>query len=249
MEMEFQLSGKFGFAPRVTSILNSIDDAALSHLHYRLRHPADSFHAVFSEVAQNFLALLQRVYHSIIKQDTNVFRRVNNALKHSSNCLRPVTVLIDSRPCLGYFVESATSDGTIGPSEVSHKGSYGQSTANSFNRDLRLLYRCIYLIAEALRRAVVLQYRERHNCDPPEGIGTPYDDALCKELFNQISALPQVYYSKEAGKVIPLANIRLDDTGPVLTFAASKAPMLYGQFLTSTAAVVNRDGKYKLPLR
>lgn len=191
MEMEFQLSGKLGFAPRVTSILSSIDGAALSHNHYSLRHPADSFHAVFSEVARHFLDLLQsvgpvertpqsspplneesirlykellasalryedsayevilaicdkrqppdrengflykwldkqgfkagRLYYSIVKQDMYLFRLVNNALKHSSNCLRPVTVLINSRPCLGYFVESATSDGTIGPSVTSRK--------------------------------------------------------------------------------------------------------------------------------
>jgi hypothetical protein len=276
VELKAPLAGNLGFAPRLMSILNSISDADCSHNHYNLRHPADIFQTVLSDVVQNFLDLLNTVlpieqtpqsspalnkeslrlykdllasfaryvdcayevilalcdkrpiadgerkdlykwlkkerfqaaavYYGIIKPDTAFFRDVNNNLKHSSNALRSVTVLINSRPCLGYFIESASFDGTVGPSEVFHKGVNGQRTANSFNRDLRLLHYCTYLVADALRRAVGVHYRALHNRDPLDDPNVRYDDTRFKELFDKVSSLPLVYYSQEGGKVVPVAT-------------------------------------------
>ena len=61
MDTKFALSGKIGFAPVVTSILDSVDSVTSSHDYYTLRHPADIFHNVFSETIQKFLALLRLV--------------------------------------------------------------------------------------------------------------------------------------------------------------------------------------------
>jgi len=325
MESKFALYGNWGFAPRVTALLNSIDDAACSHNHYKLRHPADIFHSVLSGVATKFNELLHVVsstqnarqetpqlsdesvelykelleaffryvecgyeviltlcdkqaiqdsekkflykwlnaqdkrlknngfgagslYYSSIKQQTAVFRTLHNELKHSSNCLRSVNVQIGFQPCLGYFLESADSDGTIGPSHGFHKNVNGQRGANSFNRDLRILYHSTYLVGDALRKALTFLYKERYKCDPQEHLSKPYDDAVYKDLFEGISALPRLYYSTEAGKIVPLAVIRLEGNLSFLTFSEFKAPMAYGPFRTSARAVVHRGGKYQLPL-
>ncbi len=316
--MKAPLAGNLGFAPRLIRILSSISDADCSHNHYSLRHPADIFYAVLSDVVQNFLGLLNTVlpleqmtqsspelnkeslrlykdlltsfaryidcayevllalcdkrpiangerkdlykwlkkegfsaaavYYGIIKPDTAFFRDVNNSLKHSSNALRSVTVLINSRPCLGYFIESASFDGTVGPSEVFHKGVNGQVTANSFNRDLRRLHYCTYLVADALRRAVAVHYRALHNRDPLDDPNVRYDDTPFKELFDKISSLPLVYYSKEGGKVVPVATITQEKDGPTIVFTNSKAPTLHGSFRTSAEGVLTRSHKFKVPL-
>jgi hypothetical protein len=316
--MKAPLAGNLGFAPRLTRILNSISDADCSHNHYSLRHPADIFASVLSDVVQNFLGLLKTVlpleqptqsspepnkesirlykdllasfaryidcsyevilalcdkrpiadgerkdlykwlkkerfqaavvYYGIIKPDTAYFRDVNNTLKHSSNTLRSVTVLINSRPCLGYFIEGASTDGTVGPSEIFHKGVNGQVTANSFNRDLRRLYYCTYLVSDALRRAVAVHYKALHNRDPLDDLNTRYDDTQFKELFDKVSSLPLVYYSKEAGKLVPVATITQEKDGPTIVFTDSKAPTPYGGFSASVEGVVARSHKYKVSL-
>jgi hypothetical protein len=188
------------------------------------------------------------LYYSIIKQETAFFRLLHNELKHSSNCLRPVTVQIGLQRCFGYFLEGADSNGTIGPSRAFHKSVNGQRSANSFSRDLRLLYHSTYLVGDALRKALTFLYKERHKCDPVEHPSTPYDDALYKDLFERISALPQLYYSTEAGKVIPLAVISIENNLPFLVFSEFKAPMPYGPFRVSARTVVHRGGKYQVPL-
>jgi hypothetical protein len=188
------------------------------------------------------------VYYGIIKPDTAFFRDVNNSLKHSSNALRSVTVLINSRPCLGYFIESASVDGTVGPSEVFHKGINGRVTANSFNRDLRLLYYCTYLIADALRRAVGVHYRALHNRDPLDDPNMHYDDTPFKELFDKISSLPLVYYSQEGRKAVPVAAISQEKDGPSIVFTNSQASTLPGTFRTSTESVISKGRPFKLPM-
>jgi hypothetical protein len=101
-----------------------------------------------------------KLYFSLIRQDTSFFRDLQNQLKHSSDSLKSITVLFNSQPCLGYFLETVMSDGGLGPSDLFHKGPHGRSTANSFNRDLRLLYRCTYSVADALRRAVLFHFNQ-----------------------------------------------------------------------------------------
>ena len=59
--MKFVLTGKTGFAPEVTAVLNSIDEAICTHNYYDLRHPADIFHSVFSDVVRDFVSLLDVV--------------------------------------------------------------------------------------------------------------------------------------------------------------------------------------------
>ncbi|MGP0082473.1 MAG: hypothetical protein ACLP0B_02420 [Steroidobacteraceae bacterium] len=188
-------------------------------------------------------------FYGIIKSETRFFREVNNSLKHSSNALRAVTVLINSRPCLGYFVEAASSDGTVGPSRDFHKAVNGQMPANSFNRDLRLLYRCIYLVADALRRAVVLHYRSLHNQDPPDDSSSRYDDSFLRELFNKVASVPSVFYPKERGQIVPIATIKEAKDGAIMIFTDTKAVVVtQGTVLVSAGTVLTRDGKFRVPL-
>lgn len=318
MESNFPLAGDGGSAPRLVRILNSIGDADCNHHHYALRHPADIFNMVVSEVAETFKNLLDLIepleqvqtnttdldyeslkiykdllasfvryidcgyevmlalcekrpisdgdrkylytwlknqgfkststYYNIIKSETHFFRELNNSLKHSSNALRPVTVLINSRQCLGYFLEVASTDGTVGPSQVFHKNGNGQAAANSFNRDLRLLYRCIYLVADALRRTVLVHYKSQHGQYPPDDLGVKYDDSLLCELFGKVSSLPSVFYSKEAGQVVPCAAIGQGSDGPNMKFTNTKAVSMQGVFRVSAGTVLTKDGKFQTPL-
>jgi hypothetical protein len=66
-----------------------------------------------------------KLYNKIIKSEVDFFAKLNNELKHSSNSLKPVTVFIHSRPCLGYFLEAADTNGVLGPSVIFHRGSAG----------------------------------------------------------------------------------------------------------------------------
>jgi hypothetical protein len=319
MELKVQLAGDLGFAPRLVRILNSLGDADCNHHHYALRHPANIFHSVMLEVAENFQKLLgvivpleqtttsetnlnyeslqiykellasfarytdcayevilalcdkrpiadgdrkdlykwlknngfksTSVFYGIVKSEIRFFRDINNTLKHSSNALRAVTVLINSRPCLGYFVESASTDGTVGPSRDFHKAVNGQFPANSFNRDLRLLYRHIYLVADALRRAVVLHYKSLHNQDPPQDSTSRYDDSFLRDLFNGVASLPSVFYPKEAGKPVPIAAIKQNSDGAIMIFSDTKAAApAQRNFTTSAGTVLTKDGKFQVPL-
>lgn len=317
MEIKFALSGKLGFAPQITAILNSIDEAICAHNHYSLRHPADIFHFALSDVVRDFLALLEviepleqktqsempelseqsvklfkellagfsryidctyevivalsderdrpnpgkflrvwlkeqgykagNLYYSIIKRDVDFFTKLNDQLKHSSNSLKPVTVLINSQPCLGYFLEAADSNGILGPSELFHKGSAGTRTANSFNRDLRLLYHSVYSAADALKRAVEYHLKEVHNSDRTENSERQYDDVFCKNLFDSLSRLPQVFYSSEAGKTVPIAHVEEQKIRRLLIFTPIKAPILYGTLRTSSGGTIGRGGRFQVP--
>jgi len=188
------------------------------------------------------------MYYNIIKAEIALFREENNSLKHSSDALRPVTVLISSRPHLGYFVEGASSDGTVGPSRVFHDSANGQVAANSFNRDLRLLYHCIYLVADALRRAVLVHYKSLHNQDPPDNPNGRYDDAYLRALFNKVALLPSVFYPKEGGKIVPIAAIDHGPHGPVMKFTETRAATIRGVLTMSAGGVMPRGGKMQLPL-
>jgi hypothetical protein len=187
-------------------------------------------------------------YYKLIKSEIHFFRELNNSLKHSSNGLRPVTVLINSRRCLGYFLEVASTDGTVGPSHIFHKNGNGQVAANSFNRDLKVLYRCIYLVADALRRTVLLHYKSLHGEYPPDHSGVQYDDSFLRELFDKVSLLPSVLYSKEAGQIVPCATIGQGSGGPEMKFTNTKAVSTPGKFLVSTGTVLTKDGKFQAPL-
>ena len=318
MELKVQLAGDLGFAPRLVRVLNSIADVDCNHHHYVLRHPADIFHSVILDVAENFQKLLgvivpleqittsetdlnyeslhiykellasfarytdcayevllalcdkrtledgeRRTLHKwlkkegfkststffdIIKSETRFFREINNTLKHSSNALRAVTVLVNSRPCLGYFVEAASSDGTVGPSRDFHKPINGQIPANSFNCDVRLLYRNVYLVADALRRTVVLHYKSLHNQDPPEDSSSRYDDSFLRDLFNGVASLPQVFYPKEAGKIVPVAAMKQASDESIMIFSDTKAAVSSQRtFTTSAATVLTRGRKFQVP--
>lgn len=192
-----------------------------------------------------------KVYYSIIRKNISFFRDLNNDLKHSSNCLRPVTVMVGLKPCLGYFLEVADSDGYLVPSPELHKSLDGATrTANSFNRDLRLLYCSVYLIADALKRAIIVLYNQRHQCDPPIDLSRRYEDGIYKDLFERLANLPQIYFSKEAGKLVPVARISVQKDRYVLLFSEEKVPLTYGPFRVATQTVLHRGGKlgFKLPL-
>ncbi len=318
MDTKFALSGKMGFAPAVTSILDSVDSATSSHEYYILRHPADIFHNVVSETIEKFLALLRlvlpleqnstaephvndeslglykdllasfsrysdctyeillaltdkrpfvaedrrflwkwlgeegfaagKVYHSLTKTDAHFFREVNNELKHSSNRLRPVAVLVGSQLCNGYFVEAHRPDGTLGPSHLLHPGSNGKSAANSFNRDLRLLYHCTYLVADALSRAVTVHIKQVKKCALPTPSAGSYDDALCKDLFDAVVSLPQVYYPNEGGRVVPVPCIVLQNGQRFVEFKVLKAQRpLVPCVRVQVGTTIDRSRKFQAP--
>lgn len=135
---------------------------------------------------------------SQIKGPVKFFKEVHNSLKHTSNCLRAVTVLVQSRWCYGYFVESSDPNGTLGPSIVFHSRPGDQRSANSFNRDLSLLYYAIYLTADALRGAVLFALQDR-GIPLPTAVGTVRQNA-CEQLFSLVRGLPTLYFSSEREK-------------------------------------------------
>ncbi|MGO9455020.1 MAG: phosphoribosylglycinamide formyltransferase [Candidatus Binataceae bacterium] len=313
--IRFPLSGQFGFAPQITAILEAVDDHISSHNFYKLRHPADSFAVVSSELGYDFLSVLHlvesleregaelraneesvrlyagllmsffryfecayevlvalsdkrrfdendrkvpwrwlskqnlcggHIYYSIVRHEIDFFRKVHNVLKHSSDRLRPVTTaLVGRRPCLGYYVESSIADGIVGPSDLSDVSPNGQRSANSFNRDLRRLYYSTYLVADALRRAVIIQGRLGDAFEPASSAS---DDSMWKEMHDLISALPQAYFQKEAGKPVPIAIRSTEDSKHMMNFSMVPAPITYGSFRVSTMVTASREGKYQLPL-
>jgi len=315
-ESKFQLSGKLGFAPELAAMLGGMETK--SHEHYVLRHPADIFDNVFSDVVQALAGLVQmivvaedkkdesphlneeplgpykellarfsryvdsaheillaltdirpisaeerkflwrwfakqklkaaKVYHDIVRRDIEFFRELNNELKHTSNRLEAITVLIGSRPCLGYFLEAPRSDGAIGPSQTFHKEVNGQSPANSFNRDLRLLYYSVYLVAEAMKRAIKVHISQIHGTTLPQGAADGYNDERCKILFEAVASLPCVYYSKEVGEPVPIGRIKTEGGQRVLEFELVKPPRPHGSFRVQCGLKLDRSGKLKMPL-
>jgi len=183
-----------------------------------------------------------KLYFQIFKSEVELFTNLNNQLKHSSDSLKPVTVFINSRACLGYFLEGADSSGVVGPSTIFHNGPAGTRLANSFNRDLRMLYHCIYSVADALRRAVELHMKSVHNRGCVENANNQYEDKSCKDLFDRLSQLPKNFYSSEGGKPVLFARFEEQKAQKVLIFEALKAPMLYGTFRTTSGGTIGRDG-------
>jgi hypothetical protein len=188
-----------------------------------------------------------KLYFSLTRQDTVFFRDLQNQLKHSSDSLKSITVLFNSKPCLGYFLEAAMSDGGLGPSDLFHKGPHSRSTANSFNRDLRLLYHCLYCVADALRRAVLYHFNQSGVNIDLHSMNPEWDDRIYKQLFDKMSTLPQSYFSEEAGKIVPVAERPSGHGEKILRFVLHKVGRKEGLFRASSEGTVSKDGRYTVP--
>ncbi len=134
-------------------------------------------------------------YFKQCNQDYDFFRRLNNQLKHSSNTLRMVyfnSYLYGLIP--GYYLESVSSDGSLGPEESLHPKVDKTHTANSFNYDLHRLYYLLYKIPTTLLDVLQHQVKKLygHELDFNEKFHVEGDDV--QQLFHKINALPNFLF-------------------------------------------------------
>jgi len=190
-------------------------------------------------------------FYSGTKDKTLFLKEIFNKLKHKSNTLRYITSvnLDNNEKILGYYLESASSDGVIGPNEALHPKFNGKYSANSFNFDLRKLYFCLYIISDALLVALLHHFREVYSQELIPNTEWSQDDSNLKNLYKEIINLPNLFFENEFGKTLTYPKIETKSKEHYLIFEEKKIEPNKGRF--KIEMVTKGDGfsrSFRLPL-
>lgn len=130
------------------------------------------------------------------------FRIIYNKLKHTPNAIRIVNFHNNRTAIMGFYVQAAFNDGSIGPDEEIHPKHHGTYSSDSFNFALRRLYYLFYKMSDVLRKVFIQHFRDVYRIDLKFDSSYKSDDKDWKELYEMMSKLPDSYFPNEFGKKI-----------------------------------------------
>ena len=163
-------------------------------------------------------------YEALRNTDAVYFRNMFNALKHSSSTLRIFRLLTSEQVLNGYYVESGSASGAIGPDDRFHPLWQGKYTANSFMRDLRRVHHLVYLIAEAMASGLLLHYQEVYGRElKPVPWSSPKNNQ--QPLLDNVCRLPRKFFPHEAGLWVPYVSLEEQASTAALVFSEERAPV------------------------
>jgi hypothetical protein len=128
----------------------------------------------------------------------------------------------NNQEVVSYYLESPGTDGAIGSDETLHPKFKGMATANSFNRDLKTIYFCIYLIANALEVRLKQHYKQIYNKDMVPNENRIENDSVYRRLFEGVEVLGSAYVPNEFGQEVPIASITEVEKKRFLVFEIEK---------------------------
>jgi len=139
---------------------------------------------------------------SKISGDLKYFLDINNKLKHTSQDIRVVNFHNDKSAIMGFYVQAAFSDMSVGPDEEIHPRHHGTHSSDSFNFTLRRLYYLLYKLSTVLCSVIRSHYRDNYKVNLLLDPNCKNDDKLWRKLYEQMSKLPESYFPNEFGKKI-----------------------------------------------
>lgn len=186
----------------------------------------------------------QYLYNNM-KKDLEYFRKLNNKLKHTSNILNSLMAHNGKSAIMGYFLESVSDDGSIGPDEELHPKSQNTHSASSYNFSLRRLYYCFYKIADLLKEVLLLHFKQVYDIEFKPNHGYKADDKKWRELFEKICELPSVYFPSELNQ--DANELKLEENVLVFTIKRAEKIMPFGSQLTFIGSGNGFTRSYRLP--
>jgi hypothetical protein len=169
-------------------------------------------------------------FHRAVISDVAFFHRIFNKLKHTSNALRLALVRVEGVPrdIVAYYLEAPTTEGALGPDEGLHPLLGNSATANSFNRDLRIMYFAIYKVADDLGRVLVEHHRQIYSRELIPNGELRQDDSAWRKLFGLMGSLGNDYVPHEFGTEVPNASIVNENGSTFLVFDINRIRPIAG---------------------
>jgi hypothetical protein len=164
--------------------------------------------------------------------EASFFLSLFNELKHSSCRFGYVFLRHQDAgtPILGYYAEAVADTGAIIPHPELHPGAEDRPyCANSFNRDLRRLFYCVYKIADVLADVLKDHFQSVHSTSISV-LERKESDAVAKELLNKISSLPNEFLPNEHSLSVPLPRVTTREAAQFLLFEKSTIGKATGPF-------------------
>lgn len=167
----------------------------------RHTYPTKGQH-IYEWLKQNGYNTGDHLYNKI-GGELEYFRILNNKLKHTSNAIRIVNFNDTNRTAImGFYIQAAFNDGSIGPDEEIHPRYHGTHSSDSFNFTLRKLYYVLYKISDTLRKVLIQHFHDVYGIDLKFNLSYKEDDKFWKELYERMNGLPDSYFPNEFGKKI-----------------------------------------------
>jgi hypothetical protein len=158
-------------------------------------------------------------YFVSVEDDVKFFREFLNKLRHTSNTVRPLFITHESgQHIVAYYLEGADEQGAIGPDEKFHMRYEKRIAPNSFHRDLRRLFYCMYKVADVLKECLCEHNEQANGAALNFNDGYAADDRLYRELYGAIASLPLLYFSSEEGAAVPYPVLHEPADQPHLQF-------------------------------
>jgi len=137
------------------------------------------------------------------KNELSSFRNINNKLKHSSSKIISNNLIYRDTIVMGFFVEAAFDDGSVGPDEIIHPKYKGKHSAISYNFILRNMYYTFYKISEVLKEAIIQHLKDVYQVSIHFNRAyNKSNDKLWRELYIKMKNLPAVYFPNEIGNEV-----------------------------------------------
>jgi len=174
-------------------------------------------------------------YNTVVEKyfaNTNPFlkryRKVLNALKHSSNQLSIFQFVNPNNQgsTLGFYLEGVNDKGVIGPLVESHPMHDGRYTAWSYNLHFKHFYYLIYKIASEIE-SVVNGLCSTNNIilpSTPTALAIPNLDTLSRDAFNGVKRLNAsvfYYFPQEGDEETKIVSLAEDNSTLVFSDTAS----------------------------
>lgn len=161
------------------------------------------------------------------KDELDLFRDINNRLKHTSNRFRQLYFIKGNSATMGFWIEAAFNDGSIGPDEKIHPSYQGRPSASSYNFILRKLYYVFYKISFVLNEVIINHFNEVYDIDLRFNNDYPFNDAdktrdEWRELNEMMKELPRAYFPNESGE----QTFKFEEIENKLIFTAIRAESL-----------------------
>lgn len=154
-----------------------------------------------------------RFRKSVRKYRDQVARIVNH-IKHNASVLRPVSLFTERAVVPGYYLESASDDGVVGPDRDLHDGGH---TGISFCVDITRHFANTYLLSETALEHLALT-RVAASANASGG-----DNQRWQTLVARISSLPRQCFVDELWKPAPLITVRKVANGVVVDLVGDVA--------------------------
>jgi hypothetical protein len=141
------------------------------------------------------------------KEDLDVFRKINNKLKHTSYLVQPINFYNKKSAIMGFYIEAFDHAGSLGPDEELHPRYNGQITGTSYNLILCVLYYNLYKLSDVLKDVVIDHFRDEY--DIQLALNSSYSESNnnnWKELNKKMNELPRMYFPNEFDKKIYISK-------------------------------------------